>query len=601
MTDVRTPTSPDLAGVPAPPRPIGIGPATEADADQVVLLDDLGRPAGRRPRRTVHDRQTPLHLGFSCYVVDRDGRVLVTRRALTKRTWPGVWTNACCGHPRPGEALGAAVARRLRDELGVRAQRMALGLPDFAYRASMDDGCVEHELCPVVVALVDDVPRPDPAEVAEVAWIAWEDLVARARERPASLSPWAVLQIRELHRRVASPVALLAEAAAGPSAGAAPGDLLGPGPAFAASGPSPSSPSRGSAGGDDPVAPVRPAVEAVIDDFLTRQECELGQLDPAVGDLTAEIRRLVAAGGKRLRPAFVLWGHAAAGGDRRGGAVVAAAALELLHTFALLHDDVMDRSRRRRGLPAAHVALARRHRADRLTGDGEWFGASAAVLAGDLCSVWADQLFGATPLPPVAVAAGRQVFDRLRAEVICGQYLDLRQAHDPATDEDTATRVALLKSARYTVTRPLQLGAALAGGDGAGSLAAALATYGDAVGLAFQMRDDVLGMFGDPTSTGKNGVDDLREGKRTLLVLRALRLTADRDRDRLRRALGDPDLDPAGAARCRAIVAASGARASIEALIAAEQARAVAAVAGLADPARTALVRLAALASDRDR
>jgi geranylgeranyl diphosphate synthase type I len=477
---------------------------------------------------------------------------------------------------------------------------MALGLPDFAYRASMDDGCVEHELCPVVVARVDDVPRPDPAEVAEVAWVAWEDLVARAQDRPASLSPWAVLQIRELHRRVASPAALLAAAAAG----AAPCDLLGPAPAFArsrAAAPSPPSPARGSAGGDDPVAAVRPAVEAVIDDFLTRQEREVGQLDPAVGEVTDEIHRLVAAGGKRLRPAFVLWGHAAAGGDRRGGAVVAAAALELLHTFALLHDDVMDRSLRRRGRPAAHVALARRHRADGLTGDGAWFGASAAVLAGDLCSVWADQLFGATPLPPAAVAAGRQVFDRLRAEVICGQYLDLRQAHDPATDEDTATRVALLKSARYTVTRPLQLGAALADGDGHGPVAAALATYGDAVGLAFQMRDDVLGMFGDPTSTGKNGVDDLREGKRTLLVLRALRLTSGRDHDLLWQALGDPDLDPAGAARCRAIVAASGARASIEALIAAEQARAVEAVSGLADPARTALVRLAALASDRDR
>jgi isopentenyl-diphosphate delta-isomerase type 1 len=600
VTDVRTTTSPDLAEVPEPPRPIGIGPATDRDADQVVLLDDLGRPAGRRPRRTVHDRQTPLHLGFSCYVVDRDGRVLVTRRALTKRTWPGVWTNACCGHPRPGEALGAAVARRLRDELRVSARRMVLGLPDFAYRASMDDGCVEHELCPVVVARVDDVPRPDPAEVAEVAWVAWEDLVARAQDRPASLSPWAVLQIRELHRRVASPAALLAAAAAG----AAPCDLLGPAPAFArsrAAAPSPPSPARGSAGGDDPVAAVRPAVEAVIDDFLTRQEREVGQLDPAVGEVTDEIHRLVAAGGKRLRPAFVLWGHAAAGGDRRGGAVVAAAALELLHTFALLHDDVMDRSLRRRGRPAAHVALARRHRADGLTGDGAWFGASAAVLAGDLCSVWADQLFGATPLPPAAVAAGRQVFDRLRAEVICGQYLDLRQAHDPTTDEDTATRVALLKSARYTVTRPLQLGAALADGDGHGPVAAALATYGDAVGLAFQMRDDVLGMFGDPTSTGKNGVDDLREGKRTLLVLRALRLTSGRDHHLLWQALGDPDLDPAGAARCRAIVAASGARASIEALIAAEQARAVEAVSGLADPARTALVRLAALASDRDR
>jgi geranylgeranyl diphosphate synthase type I len=350
----------------------------------------------------------------------------------------------------------------------------------------------------------------------------------------------------------------------------------------------------------DPIEAVRAAVEAVIDGFLRRQEEAVAALDPAADEITVEIRRLVAAGGKRLRPAFLCWGHRAAGGDLLGGAVVAAAALELLHTFALLHDDVMDRSQRRRGEPTAHVALSRRHRTEALVGDGDWFGTSAAVLAGDLCSVWADQLFGSTPLPPESLAAGRREFDRLRAEVICGQYLDLRQSHDPATDEQTALRVALLKSARYTVTRPLLLGAALAGAT-SGPAVAALSTYGDAVGVAFQMRDDVLGLFGDPHETGKNGLDDLREGKRTLLVVRALRLASGPDHELLRRSLGNPDLDAAAAARCREIVAASGALASIEALIAAEQARAIDAVAGLDEPARSALVQLAALASQRDR
>ena len=184
--------------------------------------------------------------------------------------------------------------------------------------------------------------------------------------------------------------------------------------------------------------------------------------------------------------------------------------------------------------------------------------------------------------------------------MIGGQYLDLRLAHDPDGGEELAEQVALLKSARYTVTRPLLLGAALAGTDDP-ELTTALEVYGDAVGLAFQLRDDVLGLFGDPAATGKACTDDLREGKRTLLVLRALRLTTGVDHLFLRRSLGNPDLDVVDARRCRDIVATSGARASIEARIEAERARAVAAIAHLDDPARTALVRMAAMATDRGR
>lgn len=564
------------------------GPGDRPGVDDVVLIDERGRAAGVRPKATVHSGRTPLHLGFSCHVVDRAGRLLVTRRALAKRTWPGVWSNACCGHPRPGEALGDAVARRLADELGVRASRMALAIPDFVYRASMADGCVEHELCPVVVAQVDEPPRPDPAEVADVAWVGWDALLARATERPTTLSPWSVAQIRALDRLAPSPADWLDWHAGRPGLGRAPADG---GPAAEAL-----------ESGDDPLAAVAAGVDAVIDGFLAEREREVRAIHPAVPEVAGEVQRLVAAGGKRLRPAFVWWGHRAAGAAADDGVLVAAAAVELLHTFALLHDDVMDRSLHRRGRPAAHVALAGLHRRHGLAGDDQWFGISAALLAGDLGFVWADQLFDTTPLPPAAVEAGRRVFTLLRTEVIAGQYLDLRLAHDEGGDEEAARRVALLKSARYTVTRPLLLGAALAGAEPhPAPSTAALAAYGDALGLAFQMRDDVLGLFGDPAATGKDAIDDLREGKRTLLVLRALRLTGGADHRFLRGALGDPDLDPAGAARCRAIVASSGALASVEALIEAERARAVDAVAGLDATARAALTRLADLAAHRGR
>jgi isopentenyl-diphosphate delta-isomerase type 1 len=573
MTDLRSAPGPADAGLAPPP------------GNVVVLLDAAGREAGVEPKATVHHDRTPFHLGFSCYLVDARGRVLLSRRALTKATWPGVWSNACCGHPGPGEPLAAAVRRRLADELGVGAGRMALALPDFVYRAGRG-GRVEHELCPVVVAEVDGDLQPDPDEVADVAWVDWGRLVARAAGEPGTLSPWTVAQVGLLRRLARDPAAWLEAAASGPGLDRSPARPRAPGP-------------LGRPAGPDPVEMVRPGVEAVLDDFLRAREREAGDLDPLVLELTGEVRRLVAAGGKRLRPAFVHWGFRAAGGDGDDAPAVATAgaAVEMLHTFALLHDDVIDRSPRRRGRPAAHVALAGLHRDRRLDGEPGWFGTSAALLAGDLAFVWADQLFDATPRPPAALDAGRRVFNELRTEVIGGQYLDLRLAHDPDGDEEAALRVALLKSARYTVTRPLLLGAALAGGRD--DHRAALTAYGDAVGLAFQMRDDVLGLFGDPGATGKGTLDDHREGKRTVLVLRALRLAPGADRRHLRRSLGDQALSPGAAGRCRDIVAASGARASVEALIDAEWERAVHAAATLPEPARSALVRLAGLACHR--
>jgi geranylgeranyl diphosphate synthase, type I len=276
-----------------------------------------------------------------------------------------------------------------------------------------------------------------------------------------------------------------------------------------------------------------------------------------------------------------------------------AAAIELLHTFALLHDDVMDRSATRRGRPTAQVSLSDAHRAAGRNGDAGWFGASAAVLAGDLVYVWADELLDRAPLSPPALNRARAVFTTLREEVIAGQHLDLLLAADPSADEARARHVALLKSARYTVTRPLLLGAALAPPAAGVRVERPLTTYGDAVGLAFQLRDDILGLFGEPSTTGKSDLDDLHEGKRTVLMLRALRLADDAQRSMLQAALGDPDLDEAGADRVREVVVATGALASVEARLTADHARALEAIDEVPEPARSALVDLAQLAIRR--
>jgi len=620
-----------------------IRPTSPSD-EVVVVLDARGRPVGTLPKARAHHADTPFHLAFSCHVVDASGRVLLTRRAATKPTWPATWTNACCGHPAPGETLRQAVTRRLAQELGLTPVRMGLALPDFTYRAEQG-GVVEHELCPVVIAEVDAEPAPDPDEVDDLAWVTWEAVVGRVGTRPESLSPWSVRQVRRLTELAPDPLTWLDTEVPRPPAadpadplggvGPSPGPEAGPAGDLAAGSPvgevgldvplspertglvavepdgggappfrSPATPAVGAP--CEPLDAVREAVDQVLGGFLDERQREADAVGHAASVVAGQVRELIAAGGKRLRPAFTYWGYRATGAPHDDRVLQVAAAVELLHTFALVHDDVMDRSERRRGTATTHVALARRHERAGLLGDSGWFGVSAALLAGDMAFVWADQLLEAAALPEQAMARARRVFTTLRTEVIGGQALDLHLSYMPDAEEGAARRVALLKSARYTVTRPLQLGAVLAyrpaGADAADPTAVgrALARYGDALGLAFQMRDDVLGLFGDPEVTGKSRLDDLREGKRTVLVLRALDLAPEADRAVLAGMLGDPDVDEGAAARARDVVARSGALASVEALIASQLAVARHAITALAPPARGALDALADLAVRRD-
>ncbi len=173
-------------------------PTTREDdrCELVVLLADGGRPIGAAPKATVHHRDTPLHLAFSCYVFDTSWRFLSTRRAWSKRTWPSTLTNSCCGHPGPGEALEAAVRRRLDFELGLVPPALHVVLPDFRYRAVMADGVVENEVCPMFVAVVDGEPIPNPAEVADARWSTWEEFIVAARVGAAS--PWCLEQLDAL-------------------------------------------------------------------------------------------------------------------------------------------------------------------------------------------------------------------------------------------------------------------------------------------------------------------------------------------------------------------------------------------------------------------
>lgn len=170
----------------------------EMTDDQVVLLAADGSACGTAERSTVHGADTPLHLGFSCHLVDGDGRILMTRRALGKKTWPGVWTNSFCGHPRPGEDVAAAVRRYSRRELGIDIEELRCVLPDFRYRAVDAGGVVENEICPVFTAHASSAPKPDADEVMDLCWVPIADVWATADRTPWALSPWFVEQIRAL-------------------------------------------------------------------------------------------------------------------------------------------------------------------------------------------------------------------------------------------------------------------------------------------------------------------------------------------------------------------------------------------------------------------
>ncbi|MCA5893871.1 polyprenyl synthetase family protein [Isoptericola sp. NEAU-Y5] len=365
-----------------------------------------------------------------------------------------------------------------------------------------------------------------------------------------------------------------------------------------------------------PTAPALVDLENLrhdVDEAVERHLADLTTEVRAVGEpakvLAAQVGTLL-SGGKRLRAAFCYWSFRAHGGaadgPERTAAVRAGAALELFQAAALLHDDVMDASDTRRGLPTAHRAFEARHRDAGWAGDPGRFGESAAILLGDLCLVACQREMAAAvaDLPAGTARAARELFDAMQTEVVVGQYLDvLVQAEpwgqDPAADERRAREVIRAKTSRYSVERPLALGAILAGAGP--ERVATMTTAGIPLGEAFQLRDDVLGVFGDPDVTGKPAGDDLREGKRTVLAARTMAEADEQGRELLTAHLGDPDLDEATVARLRDVIRSSGALDGVEELIGTLSAVAfdTLVAAELDDDPRQVLVGLAHAAVDR--
>jgi len=340
-------------------------------------------------------------------------------------------------------------------------------------------------------------------------------------------------------------------------------------------------------------------LQSALDAFVDEQAARLLPLGGDADRLVAAARESV-SGGKRLRASFCYWGYRAVQEQvaDETALVRAAASLELLHASALVHDDYMDASATRRGRPATHKAFEAHHRTQGWTGSPEQYGAAAAILLGDLLLSWADELLRTCGLPHAEVRDALAWFDATRSEVIAGQFLDVSvQARGRSTVEQ-AMQVLRYKSAKYSVERPLHVGAALAGARP--EVVAALSAFGLPIGEAFQLRDDLLGVFGDPGVTGKPAGDDLSEGKRTVLVALALEGAPADEAELLDRSLGRP-LDEAAVARLRTVIERSGAQAEVERRITTltDGALEALAAAPVTDAARDALRSLAEAATQR--
>jgi geranylgeranyl diphosphate synthase type I len=348
--------------------------------------------------------------------------------------------------------------------------------------------------------------------------------------------------------------------------------------------------------GDTWRSTTRRAVQAIVDEFVDLRCAP--ELQAAGIGIAAQVLREFLGGGKCVRSTFMYVGWLC-GAEDDAAALRAAASLELLHAFGLLQDDVMDESTLRRGRPSGHVAFARWHRETGLSGSPMRFGESAAVLLGDLCLVWAAQMLRESGVSAAALHRVWPRYDAMRTELAIGQFTDLINDAGGFPTLDKVLEVARRKSGNYTVRRPLEMGAAMAGcGE---RVLTKLAVYGDAIGEAFQMRDDVLGIFGSPVVTGKPIGSDLAERKATSVVAAAYHLANSTLRRDLRELMSAADLDTDDVRRWRDLIAATGAVEWIERRIDARLTRALNLIddSDIRPSVRTALTVMAAACTER--
>lgn len=317
------------------------------------------------------------------------------------------------------------------------------------------------------------------------------------------------------------------------------------------------------------LAEIRIRVQRDLTDFLAEQTHYLGEIGTELLPAAEAMNEFLLDGGKRLRPLFAFCGYVCAGGKDDDAIIRAISSLELLQACALIHDDIMDASDTRRGKPSIHRRFEGIHRQEELSGSSIHYGESAAILLGDLALVWAGQMLNQSGLSESQLIGVLPIYDEMRVEIMAGQFLDIHEQALSSQSVARSLKIARYKSGKYTVERPLHFGASMALPDGVDrdNYFTIFSEFGLPMGEAFQLRDDLLGVFGDPTLTGKPAGDDLREGKRTVLMAMT-HDRADADQERaIAEYFGDRHLDDEGLKELRAIITETGAREHVEELI----------------------------------
>ena len=343
---------------------------------------------------------------------------------------------------------------------------------------------------------------------------------------------------------------------------------------------------------------LRVRIQVSLDQFVSDHRSLMLAVSPDTLPLIESLEGLL-VGGKRLRPAFAYWGFLAAGGQDSDEVLRACASLEFLQACALIHDDVMDASDTRRGKPAIHKQFETQHQTNHWNGSAKLFGEGAAILVGDLALSWADEMLLTSGISNDQLLRAKAIYDIMRTELMSGQYLDLLEQVRGGITHERAETVIRFKSAKYTIERPLHLGAAIAGTTH--ELNNSLSEYGLALGEAFQLRDDLLGVFGDSAVTGKPAGDDLREGKQTMLIAFANSNASAVDKKFLSDHLGNPDLTSETIAKLQNVLTSCGAQDFVESRITSYLDKSLASLDALEDisDSKSALKELAILATKR--
>lgn len=310
---------------------------------------------------------------------------------------------------------------------------------------------------------------------------------------------------------------------------------------------------------------IRSEVNQALNEFISKENKHLKKIGPELDPVANELEKFLLDSGKRLRPLFAYAGLIGAAITPTKELIGAIASLELVHVCALIHDDVMDASDTRRGAPSIHKTFEKMHVDKKLMGSAAQFGIASAILIGDLALIWSAKMLHNCGIPSQDLVRALPVYDEMRVELMAGQYLDVFEQSLGSQSVERSLKVARYKSGKYTIERPLHFGAALA--TASKELVTAYSNYGLPLGEAFQLRDDLLGVFGDPAITGKPAGDDLREGKRTALIAVAMERANDMQLKKLEKKIGDASLTPDMINELQQVITETGAVSHIESLI----------------------------------